>query len=88
MLKRIIFSGILLVSILFFPFWISVILGFLGIIFFRRYWEVVILFAVSDLIFGSFGSRFIELPISSTISSLIILILIELFKKKLKFYNK
>ncbi len=87
MVQRILLSFLLLISILFFPYWISVILALFGIIYFRFFWEVVVLFFISDLIFGIKEARFFNIILFSTILSFVILILAQFVKKKLKFYQ-
>lgn len=85
---RIFASFVLLLSVLFMPFWLSCILALLGIIIFSFFWEAAFLFLISDLIFGvKEGRLFYTLFISFSISVLIILLL-EFLKKKLKFYPK
>ena len=88
MLLRVSSSLLILVSILFFPFWVSIILAILGVIYFRIFWEAIILFFISDLLFGIKEIRFLNTTLISTICLVIILILVEFIKRKLKFYNK
>ena len=86
MLIRILASILLLFSILFMPFWISVILAFAGIIYFSFFWEAVILFLLSDLLYGVAEAKFFGMVFVSFIFSAIVLMIIETMKKKLKFY--
>ncbi|KKR79441.1 MAG: hypothetical protein UU24_C0008G0004 [Candidatus Nomurabacteria bacterium GW2011_GWA2_40_9] len=84
MWKRIIFSVVMLLSVLFLPFWISVILGVLGIIYFSYFFEVVALFLLSDLLYGVGEMRYFQITFISSIISFLILIVIKFLKKKLK----
>ncbi|MEK7060002.1 MAG: hypothetical protein AAB970_00060 [Patescibacteria group bacterium] len=84
MIKRILAILILLLSILFMPFWLSVILALAGMIYFSFFWESVALFFLSDLLYGISEARFLNIFFISTIVSSIILIIIELLKKKLR----
>ncbi|HNW71890.1 MAG TPA: hypothetical protein PKZ36_03295 [Candidatus Paceibacterota bacterium] len=88
MIKRICFSSLLLISLFFFPIYISVILALLGAFLFSFYWEMVVLFFISDLLLGVKETRFLNLLLVSTVVSFAVLLLIEFTKKKLKFYNK
>ena len=88
MALRIIFSTILLISILFMPFWLSLILGLAGMILFPMFWEAIALFLLSDFLFGVKEARFFNMFFIASITSLIILFALEALKKKLKFYPK
>ncbi|OGI90814.1 hypothetical protein A3A95_00545 [Candidatus Nomurabacteria bacterium RIFCSPLOWO2_01_FULL_39_18] len=86
--KRIFAFIILLFSVLFLPFWISIILAVVGIFYFSYFFEAVGLLALSDLLYGVKDPRFLNLVFFSGIISFIFLLAVELFKKKLKFYPK
>lgn len=88
MILRILAFLILLFSILFLPFWISIILGILGIIYFHNYWEAVILFFISDFLYGTLESKFAFLTFTSGVFAFLFLILIEYLKKRFKFYPR
>jgi len=88
MLIRVLASFLLLFSILFMPFWVSILLALAGMIYFDLYWEAVLLFFLSDLLYGTSEVKLHGLTFISFLLSMIILITIELLKKKLKFYNK
>lgn len=88
MVQRILASILLLISILFLPFWVSVILALAGIIYFSFYWEGVILFLLSDLLYGTQEGLFLNIISTSFVVSFLVLVITELVKKKLKFYNK
>ncbi len=88
MALRVIYSIILLFSVLFLPFWVSIILAFVGIVRFPLYLEATILFLISDLLYGAKEIHLHNIYFVSLIGTLVLLILIETFKKKLKFYKK
>jgi hypothetical protein len=88
MVLRILLSLFLLISILFFPFWVSLIIGIFGIIYFKFFWEAIILFFISDLIFGVKENRFLGITIFSTLLIAIIITIAEFTKKKIRFENK
>lgn len=68
------------------PFWLSAILVLLCMIYFSVFWEAIILFLLSDLLYGVKEAKFFGLVFISVIVSSLVLITIEIIKKKLKFY--
>jgi len=86
MALRILASILLLLSILFMPFWVSIILAFLGIIYFSFFTEATVLFLLSDLLFGVKEVKFFGIVFISFVISVLLLGVIEFSKKKLKFY--
>jgi hypothetical protein len=88
MVLRFLAFFILLFSILFLPFWVSAILAILAMIYFKNYWEAVILFFISDFLYGTMGTKYAFLTFTSGIFALIFLLLIEFLKKKFKFYPR
>jgi len=77
----------LLFSILFMPFWLSIILAFGTMIYFSFFWEAVVLFFLSDLLYGAREDRFFHTVFISLIISVLILIVLEFLKRKSKFYT-
>jgi len=86
MIPRILASVFLLFSILFLPFWVSIILALAGMIYFNIFWEATILFLLSDLLYGMKDAKNSPIIFISFIVSVLFLIIIEIIKKKLKFY--
>lgn len=84
---RIISSILLLLSILFMPFWVSIIIGLVGITLFPFYVEALLLFLLSDLLYGVAQDRFHGILFLSSIIILCGILLLEGLKKKLKFYD-
>ena len=84
MVIRILALILLLFSVLFAPFWVSVILAVAGVFYFSVFWEAVVLLFLSNLLYGAGdpSAIFISLLIYT-----IILIAIEMLKKKIKFYD-
>ncbi len=66
------------------PFWLSLILGLAGMAYFSFFWESVVLFLLSDLLYGTQEIKFYNIYFVSFIISAIVLILIELLKKKIR----
>ena len=69
------------------PFWVSIIIGLIGVIMFPFFIEALFLFLLSDLLYGVEQDRFHSVLFLSSIIILCILLLLEGLKKKLKFYN-
>ncbi|MFH1201002.1 MAG: hypothetical protein V1484_01585 [bacterium] len=86
MILRITSSILLLFSILFMPFGVSAILALAGMIYFPKFFEAVLLFLLSDLLYGAKEAKFSGMLFISFILATMVLIIIEIFKKKLKFY--
>ncbi len=84
---RIILNILLLLSVLFMPFWVSIIIGLAGVILFPFFIEGLFLFLLSDLLYGVEQDRFHGILFLSSIIILCIILLLEGLKKKLKFYN-
>ena len=66
------------------PFWVSVALALFGVFYFSVFWEAVILLLLSNLLYGAGdpSAIFISLLIYT-----IIVTVIEMLKKKIKFYD-
>ncbi|OGI65211.1 hypothetical protein A3A95_03835 [Candidatus Nomurabacteria bacterium RIFCSPLOWO2_01_FULL_39_18] len=86
MVKRILAFMILLLSILFMPFWVSAILAFAGMVYFSFFAEAVVLFFLSDLLYGAREAKFFNIVFVSLIISVLTLFVLEFLKKKIKFY--
>ncbi len=68
------------------PFWISIILALIGMVIFSIFWEAVIIFLLTDLLYGVKEARFFNIFFIYFLASILVLIALELIKKKLKFY--
>ena len=87
MLIRILASVLLLFSILFMPFWVSVILALVGMFYFVIFGEAIILLLLSDLLYGVKENKFFGAIFVSSVIFGTVLIVIEIVKKKMKFYS-
>lgn len=83
MWKRILFVISLLLSALFLPFYFTYLLAFFGIIYFKLFWEGLIIFFISDLLYGARAEFFNQIAFVSTIIYLVVFISVELLKKRL-----
>ena len=86
MALRILASLILLFSILFLPFWLSIILLLANMAYFSIFLEGIFIFLISDLLYGVERARFSGEVFVALTLSLVFLFVIELLKKRLKFY--
>ena len=86
MILRIFVSIFILFSILFMPFWVSVVLAFVSIAYFQFFLEAVFLFFLLDLLYGVREIKLFNMVFVSFITMLACFIILELLKKKLKFY--
>jgi len=84
MILRILAFLVILFSILFMPFWVSIILALIGMIYFSFFWESIILFLLSDLLYGVREVRFFNEFFISLIFSFLVLLVIEVLKKKIR----
>jgi hypothetical protein len=86
-IPRILAFFVLLISMLFWPLWISVVLALAGMIYFKLYLEAVLLFFLSDLLYGAKEAKFFGTLFISFTASAVVLIIIEVIKRKLRFYD-
>lgn len=84
MVLRILASLILLLSILFMPFWVSVILALVSMVYFSFFWESLVLFFLSELLYGVNEIRSSNIFFISFILPSITLLIVEFLKKKLR----
>lgn len=84
---RIIFSIGILFSVLFLPFWFSLVLGVGGMLYFRLYLEAPILMLLSDSLYGVQEVRYFGFMFVSLLLCTILFLVVEFLKGKLKFYQ-
>jgi hypothetical protein len=69
------------------PLWMSAVLAFAGILYFNIYWEATLLFLLSDLFYGTNETKNSPMIFLSFFISVVILVILEMLKKKLRFYD-
>jgi hypothetical protein len=84
LVARGIFNFIFFCSILFLPFPVSLALLLIGMIYFPHYFEGIIVFLISDLMFGVKEVYFHGEIFISLIVALLLFIIVESFKKKVR----
>ena len=87
MIKRVVAVLVLLGSIFILPFWVSATLGIVGMFYFRKFYEAPIIFLISDLLYGVHTPKLGNILFFSFIVSMLVFLLIEFLKKKLKYYR-
>lgn len=80
---RVIFTLILFLSSIFGPFWLTALLVLFGIIYFKLFWEGVIILLISDFFFGVSEARYNNLTYIAFITSLVVLVIAEVVKRKM-----
>ena len=83
-LLRILAGVVLLLSVLFMPFWVSMILALSGMVYFSFFFEAVLLLLLSDLLFGSPLAKFSNIVVISSLFGLVCFVGLELLKKRLR----
>lgn len=83
---RIALAIILLLSVFFLPFWTSILLLLAAMAYLPVFWEGVVIFFVSDLLFGAEREALFNIVFLSALIALTLLMLMETIKKKLRFY--
>jgi hypothetical protein len=79
---------LILLSVLFMPFWLTLILTVFAMFYFDFFIEGVVLFFISDLLYGIEGEKLFGMMFLSTILALILLGVLQILKKRLKFYPR
>ncbi len=81
-LGRIIFDMALLVSVLFFPWWLSVMFVCVGVVLYEQYVECVIAGVAVDILYGA-----CLVPIIFTLSSFCIYVIFGRLKKHIRIHG-
>lgn len=88
MIIRILSAILLFFCVIFLPFWLSIVLAAVAMFYFSFFFEAVFILLVSDLLYGAHETRFAGTVFASFILSLVLLIIIELAKKRMRIYSK
>jgi len=80
MAVRMVFTLILLLAVLFLPFWVSLVLAVVGMIFFGYFVEGIILLLFSDLLFSVPLARYEGNVFLSLLGATFLFVLIEFLK--------
>lgn len=85
MIKRIVFDAVLFGSLFVAPWYATVGLGILGLILFRKFWEVILAGFIIDALYYAPGQKFIGHFGFFTIGAIILLIIFNIIKKKIRY---
>ncbi|MFA7285333.1 MAG: hypothetical protein WC011_00590 [Candidatus Paceibacterota bacterium] len=83
MISRIIYSVLVLSTILFWPFWISLFMIFIGMLYFNKYYEGLALIIIFESLYSVPEVKIFDLYFVYTISFFFVFVLIQYLKKKL-----
>lgn len=86
-MKRVIFDIILFTSIFIFPWWISVLLLFLGIFVFNNFYEFIVASVIIYSLYAIPGDRIISSPIFFSSFIVILYIVIGYIKNNIILYK-
>ena len=87
MTRRIILDILLLLSAILMPFWFTVIFALILLFYFERFYEIIPLFFLMDLLYGVPEQRFLGVVIVLTIISIVVYFLSGILKSKLRPYS-
>ena len=86
MLPRVIATVVLFLSIFFMPFWVSFIIALCAMMYFRYFFEALILFFIGDLMYGTNEPKFFGITFVLTLTACILFACVEFMKTRLKYY--
>lgn len=81
---RILYGIILIAGVLYLPWYIPFILGFLGVLYFENYLEFLAASFLADSLYGVEGSRVFGMPFFHTILGFALFLVYELIKNRLR----
>lgn len=87
LMYRVLLTVGLLISVVVFPVWLSVILALIGVVFFKNFYEIIVAAFAHDFLFGTAEHQIFGVFFFATILSLIVLIITEALKKYFIFYR-
>lgn len=87
-MKRIVFDAVLFTSVFVFPWWISVLLLFIGIFIFNNFYEFIIASVIIYSLYAIPGDRIISSPIFFSSVLIILYLIIEYIKNNIILYKK
>lgn len=85
MIKRVIFSTVLIISALVLPWWIGVLLSLAGLFYFNNLYEVFVVGLILDSIYGS-QLVLLNIEYTMTLFAIVIFLATTALKKRLFMY--
>jgi hypothetical protein len=83
-IKRIFFTLLLLVAVLYAPWWLALLVAMYGTFYFPRYYEVIVFGALVDLFYGIPGSILVGYGALGFFVGVVIFVLFERVKRELR----
>ncbi len=84
MTRRIILDILLFLSIFILPFWLTVILALICLFLFDSFYEILPVFLFIDLLYGTNESRYFGFTLVSLVLALLLVVITNSIKKKLR----
>lgn len=86
MIKRIILESLLFISVISFPWWISVLFALVILFYLKTFNEIILFGLIMDIYYGRLSPTFHVMDYKITIVFIIALLVSFFIKKRLKFY--
>lgn len=83
--KRIVFNIFLVASVIYMPWWVTAVLAVAGVFMFKRFYEIVAVGVLMDLLYGVPAPRFFNFWFVFTIGSLAVYLAAMKVKESLRF---
>lgn len=87
MMKRAVGIGIVILSMLYLPFWVTAVISVAAMVYFRWFFEAVIIFFCIDALFGAPSARFFHTYTAVTLLGLLTLCVVEYVKTRVRLYH-
>ncbi len=83
MISRVLFSLLLIVSASAFPVFITIILGIIGLVLYKNYYELIPIFFIHDVLYGVPRTRYFGFMFVMTAFAFVLVLLAGLLRKQL-----
>lgn len=83
-MKRIIFNFVLLGTVFYAPWWLALLEAIAGAFYFPRYYEIIAVGVLADLLYGWLGGIFVGYGAKGLLAGVVLFILIERVKRELR----
>ncbi len=87
MIKRAIADIFIVFSILYAPWWVTVIAGVLFAFYFNNYYELIAAGVLVDILYGNNSTSLIRAPFVFSVGSVVFYFLIQFLKTKMRVYT-
>ena len=87
MLFRLIANVILFASLLFLPWWITIVIALIAVFVYNVFYELILWGVVGDLLYGAGVASFYALTSFLSTGALVLFLTAQYLKEKIRFYN-